>query len=195
MKYIDARTYFDKLYNRESDPWNFSTSDYEHGKYKHTLDALPKKHYGHALEIGCSIGVFTEMLAPRCERLLAMDVSDHPLMHARKRLADYTHVVLLRGGVPEEFPPLAFDLIILSEVGYYLSTAELMDTKELIWQHLEMGGHCCLVHWRPKIEDCALTGDEVHERFDDRRFSLKYHRLNEQYRIDIWERVEWTTQP
>ncbi len=65
--------YFEALYARERDPWRFETSGYERAKYDATLNALPKTCYRSGLEIGCSIGVLTERLAKRCERLIATD--------------------------------------------------------------------------------------------------------------------------
>ena len=59
--------YFCDLYARDADPWKFASSDYERHKYEATLNALPMDRYVRGLEVGCSIGVFTSMLAPRCE--------------------------------------------------------------------------------------------------------------------------------
>ena len=67
------RSYFDRVYHEDRDPWGFETSAYERRKYALTVASLPKASYGSAFEPGCSIGVLTEMLAPRCEHLLATD--------------------------------------------------------------------------------------------------------------------------
>ena len=64
--------YFEALYAAAPDPWDFEGSDYERGKYAATLAALPQPRYARALEVGCSIGVLTALLAPRCDRLLAV---------------------------------------------------------------------------------------------------------------------------
>ena len=77
--------YFIDLYRRESDPWNFAVSAYEREKYRATLDALPKARYANALEIACSIGVFTSMLAERSDNLVAIDVSPEVVERARFR--------------------------------------------------------------------------------------------------------------
>ncbi|MFC6269861.1 SAM-dependent methyltransferase [Frigoriflavimonas asaccharolytica] len=67
--------YFEKVYAANEDPWDFETSAYEAEKYAATITALPKDKYKNALEIGCSIGVLTELLAKKCEKLLSIDVS------------------------------------------------------------------------------------------------------------------------
>ena len=76
--------YFEELYARDPDPWDFATSEYEAAKYDATIAALAPR-YASALEVGCSIGVLTARLAERCERLLAIDVAEGALAHARER--------------------------------------------------------------------------------------------------------------
>ena len=68
--------YFDNRYAEDPDPWQFATSEYEAAKYAATLEALPKPHYASALEIGCSIGVFTKALAARCDALIGVDTAE-----------------------------------------------------------------------------------------------------------------------
>ena len=68
--------FFERLYAAEPDPWGFETSAYERAKYDATIAALPPGPISTALEVGCSIGVLTERLARRCDRLLAVDVSE-----------------------------------------------------------------------------------------------------------------------
>ena len=75
--------YFDQVYQANRDPWNFESSPYEQKKYTTTLATLPHPHYAEAFEIGCSLGVLTARLAPRCGKLLAVDVSEAALAQAR----------------------------------------------------------------------------------------------------------------
>ena len=60
------RTYFEQIYDHDPDPWGFESRWYEHRKYALTMAALPEPHYRSAFEPGCSIGVLTDLLAPRC---------------------------------------------------------------------------------------------------------------------------------
>jgi Nodulation protein S (NodS) len=71
-----GREYFEELYAESNDPWNFETSVYERNKYGRTLQVLGERRFERALEAGASIGVFTEMLAGRCDELLAVDVGE-----------------------------------------------------------------------------------------------------------------------
>ena len=63
--------HFDRLYGADPDPWKFATSDYERDKYAATLAALPDRRFTRCYEVGCSIGVLTRQLAPRCDAILA----------------------------------------------------------------------------------------------------------------------------
>ena len=79
--------YFEGVYSAKDDPWDFETSEYEAAKYAATIDALPRGTYERVLEIGCSIGVLTQMLASRAKYLVAIDVSDKALEKAKERNA------------------------------------------------------------------------------------------------------------
>jgi SAM-dependent methyltransferase len=158
-------SYFDAVYAANADPWQFETSDYERQKYAATLQALPQARYHDAFEIGCSIGVLTQMLADRCDALLAVDVSLAALERARQRLAGVPHVQIEQRVLPQEFPARRFDLIVLSEVGYYWSAADLADAAQRMVQGLQPDGTLLLVHWTPPVPDYPLTGDAVHSHF------------------------------
>ena len=120
--------YFDELYALDPDPWKFESSAYERGKYQATLAALgdPRRRFARAFEAGCSIGVFTALLAPRCDDLLAVDVSLPAVERARRRLAGRHNVRIDQRALPEELPEGAFDLVLFSEILYYWS-AELLE--------------------------------------------------------------------
>ena len=157
--------YFDQVYQANRDPWDFETSPYERNKYAATLAALPREYYAAAFEIGCSLGVLTAQLAPRCGNLLAVDVSEAALTQARTRCANLPQVEMRLMRVPAEFPTQQFDLILLSEVGYYWSAADLARAGTQLLNGLRPGGQLLLVHWTPPVHDYPLTGDDVHEFF------------------------------
>ena len=113
--------YFEDVYAAKDDPWNFATSEYEAEKYAATLKSLPREIYKNVFEIGCSIGVLTEKLAARCEKLLAVDVSEKALAQAIERCRNLPQITFRKMSVPQEFPDEKFDLILISEVGYYLA--------------------------------------------------------------------------
>src|ERR1700684_4665277 len=87
---------FERLYHESADPWGYRTSDYEREKYAATLAALPKRSHGLCLEVGCSIGVCTGLLAARCEHVVAIDFSLGALRLAGRQLQGIGNVELLR---------------------------------------------------------------------------------------------------
>ena len=187
--------YFDAVYRANPDPWNFASSPYEAAKYEATLAALPRPLYPSAFEAGCSIGVLTTQLAGRCGRLLSVDLSEQALRAARERCAVLDNVTFERRGLPGEFPAGPFDLIVVSEVGYYLDLPDLLKLRELTVSQLAPEGQLLLVHWTPPVPDYPLTGDEVHATFLEAavpgRGPLAHlsARREEKYRLDLFERA------
>jgi cyclopropane fatty-acyl-phospholipid synthase-like methyltransferase len=159
-----APSYFDAVYASDADPWSFASSAYEHDKYATTLAALPNARYAEALEIGCSIGVLTQRLASRCERLLAVDAAQAPLVEARRRCAGSPNVRFAQMFAPRQWPAGVFDLIVLSEVVYYLSADDVARLAARIRRAMAPRGDIVLVHWTGET-DYPLTGDEAAELF------------------------------
>ena len=185
-----GREYFEDLYEASPDPWGFETSPYERRKYERTLSALAPRprRYHRALEVGCSIGVFTAMLAPLCEELLAVDVSEKAVVVAKERLNNLPHVSVERLTLPEETPEGPFDLIVASEVLYYWPKGVMLAALRRFEEVLTPGGVLLAVHWRKETKTYPLQGDEVHELL------LRHTRLTNtttivepEYRLDLFE--------
>jgi SAM-dependent methyltransferase len=158
----DAERIFDAVHRDDEDPWEYTTSWYEQRKRALTLAALPDEKYAAGLEIGCSIGTLSLELAQRCDSFLAVDASSAALAQAATRLA---HVPAARTShltVPHEWPKGKFDLIVVSEVGYYLSPDELARLFERVEAALLPGGTLALCHWRHPVSGWELDGDAVH---------------------------------
>lgn len=184
--------YFEKIYAANDDPWNFQTSEYEAAKYEATLAALPRKKYKNAFEIGCSIGVLTERLAEKCETLLAVDVSEKAFAQAKERCRNLSNVHFQLMQIPEEFPDEKFDLIIISEVGYYLSPPDWEKTMTKIFAQLFEKGKVALVHWTPFVDDYPQTGDEIHDsfaEFAENKMRKLSEKTADKYRLDVWEKL------
>jgi predicted TPR repeat methyltransferase len=183
-----GREYFERLYAESGDPWDFETSEYEQNKYTRTLAVLGERTFRRALEAGASIGVFTEMLAKRCEELLAVDVSVRAVAAARRRLSGLGHVRVERRTLPEEMPDGPFDLIVASEVLYYFPREEMLAILQGFERELARGGTLLAVHWRRETRTYPLQGDEVHELLaQNTRLQNKQTIIEPDYRIDLFE--------
>lgn len=141
------RSYFEHLYAENTDPWDFEKSWYEHRKYDLTLASLPNARYHRAFEPGCSIGVLSERLAVRCDALFAMELMPLVAEQARSRLEPFPGAVVVEGSIPTDWPVGAFDLIVLSEVAYYLTEAGFEKTLDRIRACLGDGGTVVSVHY------------------------------------------------
>lgn len=183
--------YFKEVYDANDDPWNFETSEYESAKYAATIKKLPKENYGNALEIGCSIGVLTTLLAQKTDRLLATDISEKALETAKQKCKNLENVTFECMSFPAELPADRFDLIMISEVAYYLSPEDWETAINALYERLLPDGDIVLVHWLPEVHDYPQTGDEVHQTFEKLmkdKLTKVFAAREENYRIDVWTR-------
>jgi cyclopropane fatty-acyl-phospholipid synthase-like methyltransferase len=180
------RAYFERMYESDPDPWGFATSWYERRKYALTVASLPLEHYESAFEPGCSIGVLTSLLAPRCKKLLASDLIASVVEDARERLKRFSHVRVELGAVPEYWPSEKFDLVVLSELAYYFDSETLERIVESLTSSMVGHGTLVGVHWRGAT-DYPLSGDESHEIIGrhPRLRSLLHHEEPELV-LDVW---------
>ena len=154
----------DRVHVEREDPWDVD-GWYERRKRAITLASLPRERYGRVLEVGCSVGALAVDLADRCDDLLALDSSAAAVAAARDRLAGRDHVVVRRAEVPAQWPEGRFDLVSVSEVGYFLSPRALRELVERALGALADDGHLLLCHWRHDLVGWPLTGPAVHDAF------------------------------
>jgi SAM-dependent methyltransferase len=157
--------YFDEMYATADDPWRLSTRWYDQRKYAITLALLPNRRYRHAFEPGCSIGTLTALLLLRCDHVTAVDVADAAVRGADARLRQSgcrDRVTLARLSLDAAWPPGPFDLLVLSEVAYYLQADALATVLRRECARLQPGANVVAAHWRHAVADYPLTGDAAH---------------------------------
>ena len=179
--------YFERMFAGNGDPWGFETSAYELAKFNATIAALDTRRYESALEIGCAIGVLTRRLATCCDVLISLDVSETALASARLRNADSSHVAFYKMVFPSETPDGRFDLIVLSEVVYYWSDADIQAAGAWIAGHLMSSGDILLVHWTGET-DYPQTADDAMRKLRSALPDLSVIKqdTHENYRLDVW---------
>lgn len=158
-----AQAQFDAVHQNLAEPWSAPEAWYEERKRLLTVAALPAREYASALEIGCSTGVLTRDLAQRCRTVLGVDLSAEAVKTAARRNADLPGVRTMQLAVPGQWPQDSFDLIVLSEVGYYLDRGTLLKTLDLMLGSLAPRGTVVACHWRHQITGWPLDGDAVHD--------------------------------
>jgi SAM-dependent methyltransferase len=160
----------DVLHRFTEDPWGADSRWYEQRKRDLLLAVLPHPRFGHALEIGCATGALTDALRERADRVLGVDRSPAALAIAQRRLAGRDGVTLADLDVPAAWPEgERFDLVVVSEVGYFLSPAAVDGLVRRISSSLTADGVVALCHWRHPVEGWVLDAAGVHQRFETGR--------------------------
>lgn len=187
---LDA-AYFDGVFSGDDDPWSLASSDYERAKFDRTVALLADRRYPRALEIGCAHGVLTKRIALLCDDLLAIDIAARAVALARERCRDRPEVRFETMAFPgETLDGAPFDLVLLSEVAYYWSAADLDRAGAWLGRNVRPGGRIMLVHYTGDT-DYPQTGDAAVDRLADAlagRTAVAHAERADRYRLDLWER-------
>jgi len=154
------------MYAESADPWQLESRWYEQRKYAITTAMLPYPRYRHAFEPGCSVGVLTEKLVGRCDHVTSTDISVAALDATHRRLMAggvVDRVTLLRGSLDQPWPAVPFDLVVLSEVCYYLRPAVLREMLDREVPRLARAATVVAAHWRHRVEEYPMAGDHVND--------------------------------
>lgn len=159
-------SFFDQMYDKAADPWDLEGRWYEQRKYAITTALLPFPRYRRAFEPGCSVGVLTEKLANRCDHVTSTDISVAALDATHRRLLERglrQRVTLLRGSIDQPWPAGQFDLVVLSEVCYYLQPATLRAVLDREVPRLVPGATVIAAHWRHDVDEYPMNGDHAND--------------------------------
>lgn len=157
--------HFQHIYNASRDPWNYRDSAYEKAKREATIAVLQGRRFRSGLEVGCSIGELTHKLAGYCDQLLGVDFIDAALAAARERCKDQAWVSFQNVHVPSAWPDGRFDLIVLSEVLYFLSSEDNAQLAARCRRCLDSDGIILLVNWLEQSPEDPCSGDAAAARF------------------------------
>ncbi|MEM7709165.1 MAG: class I SAM-dependent methyltransferase [Pseudomonadota bacterium] len=119
-----SRAHLHGLYAGTDDPWGFRTSPYEAARFAATAAALPRPTYTHALEVGCGNGELACRIAPCCDAYTGLDAVESALAAARTALPRGRFVQVF---LPCTLPEADYDLIVLSEILYFLDLPGVRD--------------------------------------------------------------------
>jgi predicted O-methyltransferase YrrM len=158
--------YFDGMYGQSADPWNVAGNWHERRRHAIIDSLLPYRRYRHAFEPGCSVGALTALLARRCDRVTATDVAFAALNTASANLKGQGRregVTLLRRSLDEPWPPGPFDLVVLSEVAYYLYPDALRGVLDWEVRRLARGATVVAAHWRHRIPGYPMSGEKAND--------------------------------
>ncbi len=138
---------------RRPDPWDYENSAYEQRKYEQKIQILPRKAdlqappYRRALDLGCGEGLFSCLLVERgvAREVVGVDFAPPAVERARQRCPHDPRVQFLLMDVTQQLPDGEFDLVVCSEVLYYLGWPNLRRLAQRLATKVAMGGHVVLV--------------------------------------------------
>lgn len=182
-----APSHFDALFSENDDPWLFRSRWYEARKRALTLACLPQERFTNGFEPGCANGELSASLASRCDQLLVCDGATGAVALAKRRTVAFKNVRVQQAWVPDDWPEETFDLVVISELGYFLSTHALAELIAKTKTCLRPGGTVLACHWRRLSADCVMNGDDVHHRIGRGLLLPHLSELVEaDFRIDVW---------
>lgn len=189
----DAAEYLHAMYARSDDPWQIGAGFYERRKREIVLACLPRQRFRSAFEPGCGTGELTLPLAERCDRLLAADLVPRAVQLARQRLgssadkAGGSGVELRQLGLPDWPSERRFDLVVLSELGYYVSPSDWRNAIGRMAETLLEPWTVLACHWMRPFAERLQSTDEIHaaigERLPGRRLLLLQ---DADFRLEVW---------
>ncbi len=161
---MNTAAYFEQIY-QHPDPFQYRDRWYEARKRALTLASLPRQRYRNGWELGCSNGVLTAELAARCDALLATDLSAAALAEASVSTQAHANVRLQQASHPDQWPQGQFDLIVVSEVGYYLSPQDVVTMATQLRGSLADDGLLLACHWVHPFAEVRTSAAQVHRAF------------------------------
>lgn len=183
-----SSAYFDALYGASDDPYELRVRWYEARKRALLLAALPQRHYRRIYEPGCGIGELTAQLAPRCDELLASDGSESAVEIVTERVRGLRNVRVERQTLPAEWPFAAgpFDLIVLSEVGYFLEKQGMNSIALACLRSLSDDGALVACDWRADFSERVLPTESVHASLAALGLPLVVRHEEEDFLLQVW---------
>jgi len=185
----DGQGYFESLYARSADPYGVRDRWYEQRKRSIVLSSLPRRRFRQCYEPGCGNGELTAQLAERCDAVLAADFSEHALHAAANRLNALPHVRLARHTLPGDWPTgLRFDLVVLSELLYFLPLADIRTVAQCCAASLADDGVIVACDWLLPFAERATPVDEVHAALASTGLPCLATHAEADFRLHVWTR-------
>lgn len=186
----ERHAYFESMYGATDDPYELRSRWYEQRKRAVLMAALPCARYANAYEPGCGAAELTVALAQRCDAVLASDFSAQAVAAAQRRTATFANVRIEPHTLPADWPvhDAPFDLIVLSEVGYFLEAPAMQKIAALCAATLAPGGALVACDWRPDFRERALATARVHGMLADLGLPRLVLHEEDDFLLQVWSR-------
>jgi 2-polyprenyl-3-methyl-5-hydroxy-6-metoxy-1,4-benzoquinol methylase len=144
----NRRFEFERLYLEHQDPWNYRDSLYEQEKYQRTLSCALnwRRRAGAALEVGCSIGAFSRLVAAHFDKVTAIDVSKEALRTAAEHNCGFDNIRFVHGDLRfVDLGPDQYNVIFCAEVLYYIRKKDASEVCRQLDRYLAADGVIIMV--------------------------------------------------
>jgi SAM-dependent methyltransferase len=180
---------FQRRFREDPDPWQFEHSAYEHAKRAATLRACGSLAGRSVLELGAANGVLAAQLAHRARGVVAVEGAPAAAALARERVARQPHVAVVEGLIPFDVPSGPYDVVVASEILYYLDHGAYTTTLRSFERWLAPQGRLVAVHWRPVSGERPRSADTVHVDLARLPFlTLRERGDTDDYRLSVLDR-------
>lgn len=179
--------HFARLYDGDRDPWGARDSAYEVEKREALLAFLGEEGGERAVEFGCGEGHVAAALAGRFEEVAGFDLDPGIVARAQTRHGVPGRVSFEAGRMPEQFPEGHFDLLVLSEMLYFLTEPEIEALMVGACRHAKPGARMVLVNYLGPTET-PLSGDDAADfllMIASEKLTLERSERRERYRMDL----------
>lgn len=138
----NRRHEFEHKYRKHGDYFGYRTNPYETLKYARTMDLMRawRPSSDSALEIGCSVGVFTAMIAPEFKTVVAVDIAREALGLAAETTGHAPNVSYIQSDLISLNAGRTFGVIFCAEVLMYIPQKQGPEACEVLDRHLAPGG-------------------------------------------------------
>lgn len=168
-----ARAAFEAAYTKSPDPWASASPRYRYQqrKYEQIMAMLPKRRFVRALDIGCGLGLLSQLLAGRADNVLGIDIASAAVERARQRGAAFANLEFAQGDLLDLPRSLdgRFDLVVVADVLYYLQPLDdgLLNTLAARIADLLRGGGICVVanHFFFTADSDSRLARRIHNAF------------------------------
>lgn len=163
MKPIELGGFEDK-FGADDDPWRTFSDRDEAVKRSAILHGVGPGPIGRVLELGAGNGSNSVALAGRALRLDATEGT----ASGTRLIRDALHGKRARAvqlALPARFPRPVYDVVVLAELLYYLSAADMARVAGDVAAALRPGGRLVLGHHRVDYHDFAQHAAGIHDRF------------------------------
>lgn len=156
---------FERKFAADPDPWKTWSSSFEQMKRRNLRHMVGTGRHGRVLEVAAGNGSNTSMLASRALRLTATEGTASGAELTARAVSGVPRTTVLQLDLAMPFPGPRYDLIVISEVLYYLDARTLSVLANNVANTLQPGGALVLAHHTAFFDDAQRSGADIHDLF------------------------------